>query len=71
MINPDDNTKADTLALSSDGKIIENISYPLQGTPCEHVANAETIIHPNNIQQLFPNDHLLVEMEAVSYAGVP
>jgi len=63
-----------TIALCADGEITDNLSYDLEGTPCCHVVGGtgDSIrSYPSGIQQLFPDDHLLVEMEAESYVGVP
>ena len=58
-----------TLAVWSKGKLIDNISYPLLGTPCEKAIEVQACFYPDNIQSLFPKDHLLVEMSASSYIG--
>ncbi len=65
------NDKIITHAVWNDNKIINNFEYDLKGTPCENVVNTSTCIYPNNIQMLFPEDELLVDMGAVSYIGTP
>lgn len=47
-------------------------SYSLIGTPCATVFNDDETVEfwPHNIQQLFPDDLMLVDMEADSYIGV-
>ncbi|RKZ97670.1 MAG: diguanylate cyclase [Gammaproteobacteria bacterium] len=69
-VNSDDSSMADTLAISSDGAIIDNFSYLLKGTPCENVLKEGSCIYPDSIQKLFPDDHLLVNMSAQCYVGV-
>jgi diguanylate cyclase (GGDEF)-like protein/PAS domain S-box-containing protein len=69
-INPSNNAMADTLAVSSNGEILDNVSYLLKGTPCENVLSEGSCIYPDNIQKLFPDDHQLIEMSAKSYVGV-
>jgi PAS domain S-box-containing protein len=71
MIDPDDDSKVQTLALYAHGKITENISYSLRDTPCENVIGREACCYVEGIQQLFPKDQLLVDMHAESYAGIP
>ena len=66
-----DITQAETVALYVKGNVIPNILYDLDGTPCDGVANGKLCAHPKNVQQLFPDDHLLVEMQAESYVGLP
>jgi diguanylate cyclase (GGDEF)-like protein/PAS domain S-box-containing protein len=67
----DDATQATTLAFWKDGKLVENFSYQLAGTPCETVLDdAGMAFYSDNIQHLFPNDQMLVEMQAESYIGV-
>ena len=64
----------DTVALCIHGEITDNVGYGLLNTPCEHVVNGsyDSIqAYPRNIQQLFPEDLLLVEMGVHSYVGVP
>ncbi|MFW5427098.1 MAG: EAL domain-containing protein, partial [Methylophagaceae bacterium] len=65
-------TKATTITLWADGQFIDNISYDLAGTPCEIVVGkdgTEIEFYTDHIQQLFPDDHMLVDMEARSYVG--
>jgi diguanylate cyclase (GGDEF)-like protein/PAS domain S-box-containing protein len=73
-LNPDDNNRVDTIALWANGAVADNFSYSLTATPCAAVlARTEDTIcyHPNHIQDIFPDDQLLAEMEAESYLGVP
>ncbi len=63
-----------TVALCIHGEITDNLSYDLEGTPCCHVIEGDSDrirSYPSNIQQLFPDDLMLVEMEAQSYIGAP
>jgi PAS domain S-box-containing protein len=70
-INHDDLNTAHTLAVWNNGEFGENFSYTLEGTPCANVAQQGPCFYPRNIQGLFPDDHMLVHMEAESYWGVP
>jgi signal transduction histidine kinase len=47
------------------------MTYDLQGTPCANVSSQGICIYRSDVQALFPDDHLLVEMNAQSYFGVP
>ena len=64
-------TQAETVALYVKGDIVPNMLYDLKGTPCDGVMNGKLCAHPKNVQQLFPDDYLLVEMQVESYAGLP
>ncbi len=60
-----------TRALWGRGRLRDNLTVPLAGTPCEAVLGGESAHHPENLQALFPRDAGLVEWNAVSYCGVP
>ncbi len=60
-----------TLAVWAGDHFEENIEYALEGTPCEDVVSQSTCYVQRNVQALFPEDDLLVEMEAESYLGTP
>ncbi|MEW8419037.1 MAG: PAS domain S-box protein [Candidatus Thiodiazotropha endolucinida] len=60
-----------TRALYAKGKIQDNITYPLQGSPCNNVIGQKFRFYSRDIQQLFPEDELLVEIGADSYAAIP
>jgi len=71
QIHANDMTIVHTVAAWGEGAIVENQSYSLVGAPCEKVIEEGIGFYPENIQALFPDDHLLVEMKAESYLGVP
>lgn len=60
-----------TISVWAGDRHIPNISYSLSGTPCGNVANQQMCYHPDNIQSVYPEDILLVEMKAESYIGMP
>lgn len=60
-----------TIALYAGGGLAENIEYDLEGTPCENVVGREPCSYPENVQNLFPDDEMLVTMGVESYVGVP
>lgn len=62
---------AQTLALYAHGEILPNMRYALAGTPCANVMGKRTCCYGNDVQALFPEDDLLVEMGVQSYAGTP
>jgi signal transduction histidine kinase/CheY-like chemotaxis protein len=58
-----------TISVYGHGSYQENFSYLLEGTPCDNVMQEETCSYPRHIQDLFPKDKILVQMNAESYIG--
>ena len=50
-----------TLALWGRGNMLDNLEFPVAGTPCEAVLNGEMSHHPERLQELFPADRGLVD----------
>jgi len=67
----ENHTAATTIALASKGEIVDNISYDLAGTPCEQALDSKVCTHRCEIQRLYPDDGLLVDMSIEGYVGVP
>ncbi|RYD20746.1 MAG: GAF domain-containing protein [Verrucomicrobiaceae bacterium] len=61
----------DTISFVMNGKLMDSVHYALDGTPCHNVTAGELCIFESGVQQLFPDDHMLVEMGIEAYAGVP
>lgn len=62
---------AETAGLYAHGSILPNLSYSLAGTPCENVIGKDICVYHQSVQQLFPEDGLLVDMKVQGYLGVP
>lgn len=63
-----------TFALCVRGEIVDNMTYDLANSPCKHVVEGAchiASVYPCDVQQLFPEDRMLVEMGAESYVGAP
>ncbi len=60
-----------TISVARHGKNLENFQYPLKGTPCESVVRDTFCHYSQSVQQLFPEDHLLVQLNIGSYMGFP
>ena len=60
-----------TLAVSVEGVISDNINYSLDSTPCANVIGQGTCTHASGVQAEFPDDLLLQEMGVDSYIGTP
>ena len=60
-----------TLALFGRGRFHPDVEYELAGTPCEDVIRGALCHHPREVQRLFPQDTMLVDLGIQSYLGVP
>lgn len=65
-----ESSTANILALSADGKIVDNFSYSLVGTPCADVSNTGVCFFPKDVQDLYPDDHILKEINAEAFVGI-
>ncbi|MGL5194525.1 MAG: PAS domain S-box protein, partial [Chroococcales cyanobacterium] len=70
LIEPE-KTTARTLAFWAGETHGENFEYSLEGTPCERVTADKFCFYEDSVQSLFPDDLILVELNADSYMGVP
>lgn len=66
-----DNNSVRTLVLVEHGQIGSNITYSLSHTPCESVFTGTTCIYANQIQQQFPADIMLQDLNVQAYVGTP
>jgi len=60
-----------TLAFWFDGKLIDNIEFDLDGSPCEIVIRGETVYYTSKVYEMFPRHPELKELGIESYFGVP
>ena len=60
-----------TLSFVLEGKLMDNVTYGLAGTPCENVSEGTACVFDRGVQELFPEDHLLVYYGVQAYAGIP
>jgi len=60
-----------TIAVWANGRYTTNFEYDLAGTPCENIVGQKTRCYAEKVQELFPEDGLLVELEVESYLGTP
>jgi PAS domain S-box-containing protein len=59
------------LAMYCDGEVRQDVSYAIAGTPCETVLGQQFRAYPSGLAQLFPDDQVVRELRAESYAGYP
>lgn len=67
----DNKNNATSIAVASKGSIVDNFTYGLEFTPCADVSDEAVCSHSCNIQALYPDDQLLVDMSINGYVGVP
>ncbi len=70
LLKPDAIT-IDTMLVLVDSKVIDNFEYCLKDTPCQDVIGNVHELITNNVQDHYPNDKLLIEMNIESYFGAP
>ena len=63
--------RVQTVAVWAGGESGENFEYDLAGTPCENVVSKTTCLYPSGVQEQFPEDRLLADMDVASYLGTP
>jgi PAS domain S-box-containing protein len=66
-----DGQTVQTSGLYARGKIVPDIEYSRRGTPCHQVIGNVLCHYGERLQEMFPEDRLLVEMGAQSYLGIP
>jgi signal transduction histidine kinase/CheY-like chemotaxis protein/ABC-type amino acid transport substrate-binding protein len=67
----DTGQQVNTLALVLDGAAVDNISYPMAGTPCEKALGGEVCTVPTGVQATYPAAAILQTLRAESYVGAP
>ena len=71
LLDIDNPMLVNTYMVYAHGKIAPNMSYSLEGTPCKNVIGKDACAYPDHVQQLFPDDKMLVDMGVESYIGLP
>ncbi|WP_181243676.1 PAS domain S-box protein [Chamaesiphon polymorphus] len=69
FVQPEQN-RVRTIAGYGNDRVMENCEYELSATPCEHLVDLEFYVCPDRVQQQFPDDVLLKELDAQSYMGI-
>ncbi|MFN3954241.1 MAG: PAS domain S-box protein [Pararhodobacter sp.] len=60
----------ETLAIWSEGRAAPNSRYRLDGTPCQDAMAMDACLYPSGVQQMFPQDLALAEMNMEAYGGI-
>lgn len=66
-----DSGRIRTRGLCETGTPLDGLEYDLQGTPCAQVIGKTICFHPRDVVSLFPDDRLLVQLNATGYAATP
>lgn len=66
-----DRTTVLTLAVWADGEHVPNFEFDIEGTPCKRVLTGAIQHYGDDIQQTFPANELLRQLEARSYLAIP
>ena len=64
-------SKATTIAVGHDKKIIDGFSYSLKGTPCFKVSQGDVTIHDDAVIRCYPEFSLLNDLGIQGYVGIP
>ncbi|NEW80726.1 MAG: hypothetical protein GZ086_15215 [Gelidibacter sp.] len=64
-------TITESIIFYSKGKILPNIPYKLENTPCQNVINNKVCSYPTNVSDIFPKDDFLAQNNIESYIGIP
>ncbi len=70
-LGPTSSQRVQTVAAWAGDKLSDNFTYFLDGTPCHQVFNHGVCIYPSGVQQQFPQDTMLADMDVEGYVGSP
>ncbi len=65
----DSKTHMHTLVFMMDGQLLENMTYPLSGTPCQEAVTQKFCYYPFDVAKRFPEDQELQILGIESYLG--
>jgi len=63
--------RVQTICVSGQNEFIDNFEYEVPGTPCQNTIKPESCCYPENVQQAFPHDPKLRNMQIDAYVGTP
>ena len=71
IVHTPEGNRVQTLSVFQDGQVVDNLDYPLTGTPCERVVKGEFCMIPEGVQAQFPAAEMLKRLQAQAYVGAP
>jgi len=70
VINEDEYSSQTITSVAND-KIVANLEYSLEHTPCANVVKNSICYYPDNVCNIYPKDHRLAEHKIQAYLGIP
>lgn len=67
----EDRKKIHTISLAAKHKLVDNICYDLENTPCEDVSCGRVTTYKDSVRTLFPKDQLAKDLSVEGYVGIP
>ncbi len=61
---------ARTLAAVVDGKLVENFTYPIEGSPCANLVSSASFVCTHRVMEQFPQSAGLAALGAEAFAGL-
>jgi PAS domain S-box-containing protein len=71
FLDEEDKGEIQTVAILENDKIVKNIKYSLEGTPCVTVTGRTMQFFEDNLEDLFPTDVHIKNWQARGYLGAP
>lgn len=71
LVQTNNKSAIQTIALNSFGQPAENINYPLPDGPCEQVMLGELYSYPQSCRQTFPKHKTIAQLNVEGYIGYP
>lgn len=62
--------KVSTTYVIKKEEVADNFAYHLKNTPCKNVSNNKAVCCNGNVQNLYPEDQMLIDMGINSYFGI-
>lgn len=60
-----------SIRMVSDGELVDNLVYSLDGTPCARALESGACAYNDNVAETFPRDKMLKDFGFRGYAGAP
>jgi len=71
IVTKDSSQSLRSYAHYSHGKIVDNVTYNIDDTPCSYVLKHGTTAYESNVKNLFPKSDILRSLNASGYVGTP
>jgi signal transduction histidine kinase/ABC-type amino acid transport substrate-binding protein/ActR/RegA family two-component response regulator len=71
IVSTPEEKRVRTLSVFQDGAVVDNLDYPLSGTPCELTLRGDLCVIPKGAQDQFPDAGVLKLLQAQAYVGAP